>query len=85
MIDPRNSIPSKPINATPPQSLVKDNAPVALSDSAVQTRAYELYELRGRIDGRAETDWYQAEADLAANKDSEANERKIFSKARGAA
>ena len=33
----------------------------------VQTRAYELYELRGRIDGRAEQDWYQAETDLTAS------------------
>jgi hypothetical protein len=35
-----------------------------LSDSAVRARAYELYELRGRIDGRAEQDWYEAETDL---------------------
>jgi Protein of unknown function (DUF2934) len=33
----------------------------------VQTRAYELYELRGRIDGRAEQDWYRAETDLTAS------------------
>jgi hypothetical protein len=33
----------------------------------VQTRAYELYELRRRIDGRAEQDWYQAETDLTAS------------------
>ena len=36
--------------------------------ASAQTRAYELYELRGRIDGRAEQDWYQAETDLTANK-----------------
>ena len=39
---------------------------MALADSAVQTRAYELYELGGRLDGRAEQDWYQAENDLRA-------------------
>jgi hypothetical protein len=33
----------------------------------VQTRAYELYELRRRIDGRAEQDWYHAETDLTAS------------------
>jgi hypothetical protein len=33
----------------------------------VQTRAYELYELRGRIDGRAEQDWFRAETDLTAS------------------
>jgi len=49
-----------------PESLIKDNKPIVLVDSAVQTRAYELYELRGRADGHAEQDWYQAEADLRA-------------------
>jgi hypothetical protein len=49
-----------------PESLTKDNAPIALANSAVQTRAYELYELRGRVDGLAEQDWYQAEIDLRA-------------------
>ena len=46
---------------------VNNNAGIALADSAVLTRAYELYELyelRGRTDGRAEQDWYQAENDL---------------------
>jgi len=32
-----------------PESLIKDNAPIAIAVSAVQTRAYELYELRGRV------------------------------------
>ena len=45
---------------------IKDNAAIALADSAVQTCAYELYELRGRSDGHAEQDWYQAETDLRA-------------------
>jgi Protein of unknown function (DUF2934) len=49
-----------------PESSIKDKAPIALADSAVQTRAYELYELRGRVDGHAEQDWYQAETDLRA-------------------
>jgi Protein of unknown function (DUF2934) len=47
-----------------PESVIKDNAPIALADSAVQTRAYELYERRGRVDGRAEEDWHQTEIDL---------------------
>ena len=46
---------------------VNNNAGIALADSAVQTRAYELYQLRGRIDGWAEQDWYQAETDLRAS------------------
>jgi hypothetical protein len=48
------------------ESLIKDNAPIAVADSAVQARAYELYELRGRVDGHAEQDWHQAELDLRA-------------------
>ena len=62
MIDPRINIHSK--SAISAQ--VNNNSGIALTDSAVQTRAYELYELHGRIDGRAEQDWYQAENDLRA-------------------
>ena len=62
MIDPRINIHSK--SAISAQ--VNNNAGIVLADSAVQTRAYELYELHGRIDGRAEQDWYQAENDLRA-------------------
>ena len=56
MIDPK-IICSKPALS----AQVNDNAGIALADSAVQTSAYDL---RGRIDGRAEQDWYQAENDL---------------------
>jgi hypothetical protein len=62
VIDPKINIrPKSPLAAQ-----VNNNAGIALADSAVQTRAYELYELRGRTDGRAEQDWYQAENDLRA-------------------
>ena len=67
MIDPKVDIRSKPIYSAQPESLIKDNAAIARTDSAVQTRAYQIYELRGRIDGRAEQDWYQAETDLRAS------------------
>jgi len=62
VIDPKINIRSK--SAISAQ--VNNNAGMVLADSAVQTRAYELYELHGRIDGRAEQDWYQAENDLRA-------------------
>ena len=65
MIATKNSIRLAPSSAQP-ESLVMGNAPNVLGDSAVQTRAYELYELRGRIDGYAKQDWYQAETDLRA-------------------
>jgi hypothetical protein len=61
MIDPKINIRSKSA-----LSAQVNNAGIALSDCAVQTRAYELWELRGRTDGRAEQDWYQAENDLRA-------------------
>jgi hypothetical protein len=57
-----------------PESLTKDNGLIALADSAVQARAYELYELRGRVAGHAEQDWYHAEADLRAG---EQTKRKV--------
>src|SRR5260370_17375860 len=51
---------SKSAPSAQPESLVNNNAGIALADSDVQTRAYEP---RGRIDGRAEQDWYQAHAE----------------------
>jgi Protein of unknown function (DUF2934) len=60
VIDPKINIRSK--SALPAQ--VNNHAGISLADSAVQTRAYELYDLGGRIEGRAEQDWYQAENDL---------------------
>ena len=62
MIDPKFNIRSKPA----PSTQVNNNSSIALAESAVQTRAYEIYELGGRIDGRGEQDWYQAENDLRA-------------------
>jgi DUF2934 family protein len=64
VIDPKINIRSK--SALSAQ--VNNHAGIALADSAVQTRAYELYELGGRIDGRAEQDWHQAENDLRARR-----------------
>jgi hypothetical protein len=66
--DPKKiNIPSKPTYPAQLEPLNKDNAAIAIAESAVRTRAYELYELRGRIDGRAEQDWHQAETDLRAS------------------
>jgi|ERR1700693_1463130 len=66
VIDPKTNSLSKASHPPQPKSLIKGHAAIAFADSAVQTRAYELYELHGRIDGRAEQDWYQAETDLRA-------------------
>jgi hypothetical protein len=83
VIDPTVDFRS-PTRYAPSESSVKDKATIALADSAVQSRAYELYELRGKIDGRAEQDWYQAETDLRSQRQAsvvDANIRRTSSKA----
>jgi DUF2934 family protein len=83
VIDPTIDFRS-PTRYAQPESSVKDNATIALADSVVQARAYELYELRGRIDGCAEQDWYQAETDLRSQRQAsvvDANIRRTSSKA----
>jgi len=37
-------------------------------EEAIRRRAYELYELRGRVDGLDVQDWTQAEAEIAGSK-----------------
>jgi hypothetical protein len=66
VIEPRNNSRLASAHSSQPESSAKENEAIVLSDSAVRTRAYELYELRGRMDGSAEQDWYQAETDLRA-------------------
>lgn len=61
MIDAKSTLPAKPVHSLPPQSLIEDET---LLDWAVRTRAYQLYELRRGINGCAEADWYQAQAEL---------------------
>ena len=33
-------------------------------ETAIRARAYELYEQRGRVDGFAQDDWFQAETEM---------------------
>jgi len=55
-----------------PERLTKKDAAITAHDEDnVRARAYELYEVRGRIDGHAEEDWLQAEGEVAGS-----NERK---------
>jgi hypothetical protein len=49
----------------------QDAAITTHDEENVRARAYELYEVRGRIDGHAEEDWLQAEGEVAGS-----NERK---------
>ena len=49
-----------------PELLTKrDAASTTPDEENVRARAYELYEVRGRIDGHAEEDWLQAEGEVA--------------------
>ncbi len=54
-----------------PELLTKRDAAITTHEENVRARAYELYEVRGRIDGHAEEDWLQAEGEVAGS-----NERK---------
>jgi Protein of unknown function (DUF2934) len=57
-----------------PELLTNRDAAITTPDEEnVRARAYELYEVRGRIDGHAEEDWLQAEGEVAESK-----ERKAF-------
>jgi len=55
-----------------PELLTNRDAAITTPDEEnVRARAYELYEVRGRMDGHAEEDWLQAEGEVAGS-----NERK---------
>ena len=48
-----------------PELLTKRDAAITTDEENVRARAYELYEVRGKIDGHAEEDWLQAEGEVA--------------------
>jgi hypothetical protein len=50
-----------------PELLTKRDAAITTHEENVRARAYELYELRSRIDGYAEEDWLQAEGEVAGS------------------
>ena len=58
--------PAEPATASPRKKNGKNgNANAAFDlETAIRVRAYELYEKRGRQDGQAQTDWFQAEAEV---------------------
>ena len=49
-----------------PEAGISTSKPAAacLTEEAIRQRAYELYELRRRVDGHAVEDWLAAEAEL---------------------
>jgi len=55
-----------------PEFLTNRKSAITTDDEEnVRARAYELYEVHGRIDGHAKEDWLQAEGEVAGS-----NERK---------
>jgi hypothetical protein len=50
-----------------PEFLTKGDAAFTTREENVRPRAYELYEVRGRIGGHAEEDWLQAEGEAAGS------------------
>ncbi len=55
-----------------PELLIKRDPPVTTHEENVRARAYELYEMRGRMDGHAEEDWLQAEGEVAGSSERKA-------------
>ena len=60
------------MTATPrtAHDLLQHNSETTISSDLqgqIRTRAYEIYEHRGRHDGFAEQDWLEAEAEILAN------------------
>jgi hypothetical protein len=50
-----------------PELLPQGDGAITTQEENVRARAYELYEVRGRIDGHAEEDWLQAEGEVAGS------------------
>lgn len=75
MIDPKINNRLKPTHSKQSESESLISEAIALAYSEVQTRAYELYELRGRTNGSAEQDWCEAENDLRASREAEQEKR----------
>jgi hypothetical protein len=59
-------------NSMKPEILIKRDAAITTHEENVRARAYELYEERGRIDGRAEEDLLRAEVEVAGSNEQEA-------------
>jgi DUF2934 family protein len=58
-------------NSMKPELLTKGDVDITTHED-VRARAYELYEVRGKIDGHAEEDWLQAEGEVAGSSERKA-------------
>jgi cold-inducible RNA-binding protein len=55
-----------------PGFLTNRDTAITTHEEKVRVRAYELYEVHGRMDGHAEEDWLQAEGELAGSSERKA-------------
>ena len=55
-----------------PEFLTNRDTAITTHEEKVRARAYERYEVRGRMDGHAEEDWLQAEGELAGSSERKA-------------
>ena len=72
------------MTATQSHDLPQPNSETTISSDLqdqIRTRAYEIYEQRGRQDGSAEEDWLKAEAEILA-RESAAREAQASAAAR---
>jgi hypothetical protein len=62
--------PAKPATSTSVENKNGKNGNAAGAndlETVIRIRAYELYEKRGRRDGHAQDDWFQAEAEVRSH------------------
>lgn len=61
MMAKRKGLPNKVADST-----ARTELPDSAVEDAIRQRAYELYEERGRADGRPDDDWLRAKAEVLA-------------------
>lgn len=64
MSDTKVQVGKKPAPSKPAKPSVKQVSARAFSDGEIRTRAYEIYESRGRVDYHDVADWTRAETEL---------------------
>ena len=63
MSNPKVQVSQKSDPSKQPKPFKKDSAST-FSEDEIRTRAYQIYESRGRTHNRADEDWSQAETEL---------------------
>ena len=63
MSNPNVKVSQKSDSSTQPKPFKRDSM-TTFSEEEIRTRAYQIYEFRGRTDNHADEDWSQAETEL---------------------